>query len=200
MTHEQWQRMLVLGLVLVAAIVLYDIVHKRSAWAAALMGACRALVYMTAASMFPASAAAWGALVVPAAIGLAGYTTVVTLIARGEATDARSRAGGRVHAAGAVAMGLALLPGLALGAEAGAGTFDEMIALAVAAALLVAWLAWAWRLLAIGQTKRAVMGYLAGIALFDAYVLALVGWWTVSGVAVACFSVTVLLHRRIAGT
>ena len=72
---------LAMGGILVATIVIYDLVHQRLAASVVLMGACRGLVYLTAAA-----AVAWP-LDWPVAATLAGamtvYVTTLTAIARG---------------------------------------------------------------------------------------------------------------------
>ena len=74
---------------LVAAIVVYNLVHKRTAASVVLMGACRGLVYLTAAA-----AVCWPldgpvAMILTAAITV--YVALVTLLARAEAATPRIR-------------------------------------------------------------------------------------------------------------
>jgi hypothetical protein len=67
---------------LASAIVLYDAWHKQSAWSVLIMGACRWLLYLTAA------AAAGATILRPAMLGggvLWLYIVVLSLVARGEA-------------------------------------------------------------------------------------------------------------------
>lgn len=74
-------------LALVAAILLYDWIHKKWAGAMWVMGACRALVYLVAAS-----AVAEGRVLVTVgflAMGLGAYVAGITLFARSERTDRR---------------------------------------------------------------------------------------------------------------
>jgi len=77
------------GVVLAAAIVVYDLVHKRAAASVVLMGACRGLVYLTAAA-----AVCWPlewrvATILTLAITV--YVALVTLLARVEAHTPRIR-------------------------------------------------------------------------------------------------------------
>lgn len=76
------------GAVLAGLIVIYDAVHKRTFVAPAIMGACRAAVYVAAA--LAAGAALPARLWVGAALLLV-YIVVVSVIARREATDPRAR-------------------------------------------------------------------------------------------------------------
>ena len=67
-----------------AAIVLYDWTHKSSGVAPIVMGACRALVYLTAAAVGAVSPAAWfgaGVMLV--------YVASLTVVARRAGADAR---------------------------------------------------------------------------------------------------------------
>ncbi len=77
------------AVVLAAAIVVYDLVHKRVAASAVLMGACRGLVYLTAAA-----AVCWPldrpvATILSLAITV--YVALVTVLARAEAHTPRIR-------------------------------------------------------------------------------------------------------------
>ena len=77
------------GAALAALILVYDAVHKKTAVAPAIMGACRAAVYVVAAL-------AAGAAPVPARLYLGAailllYIVAVSVIARREATDPRAR-------------------------------------------------------------------------------------------------------------
>ena len=77
------------GIALAAVIVVYDLVHKRAAASVVLMGACRGLVYLTAAA-----AVCWPldwpvATILTAAITV--YVALVTVLARAEAATPRIR-------------------------------------------------------------------------------------------------------------
>lgn len=77
------------AMALVAVIVVYDVVHKRTAASVVLMGACRGLVYLTAAA-----AVCWPlewpvAMILTAAITV--YVALVTLLARAEVATPRIR-------------------------------------------------------------------------------------------------------------
>jgi hypothetical protein len=122
---------------------------------------------------------------------LAGYTVVVSLVARGEA-----RAGPGPRRWVAVALP-AIVPLAALGVPIASPEW------ALATGLLAtAWLARA-AYLAVRpppRTVAAVLSGLAGICLFDAYVLALLGRPGLVPLAVLCFVLTAWGHRRVLGT
>ncbi len=73
---------------LVGAIVLYDAVHKRTAFAPLLMAACRFLLYVVAAS---ATMRAVNDAVVWHGLALAAYITGLSYLARGESSSGTTR-------------------------------------------------------------------------------------------------------------
>jgi 4-hydroxybenzoate polyprenyltransferase len=73
-----------LGVLLAAAIVFYDARHKKNALAPLVMGACRGLLYLLAASTAAVTLSAWvGATVMVA------YVASLTIVARRAGRDAR---------------------------------------------------------------------------------------------------------------
>jgi 4-hydroxybenzoate polyprenyltransferase len=68
-----------LGAVLAIYIVAYDVGHRRWAWMMAVMGACRGMVYLVAAAVWPLT---WPVLA--GAAVLTGYTVSISLVARSE--------------------------------------------------------------------------------------------------------------------
>jgi 4-hydroxybenzoate polyprenyltransferase len=68
-----------LGVGLAILIVGYDLGHRRSPWMMAVMGACRGMVYLVAAAVWPPL---WPVLA--GAAVLTGYTVGLSLVARGE--------------------------------------------------------------------------------------------------------------------
>lgn len=72
------------GGLLAAAIVLYDAWHKKNAFAPIVMGACRGLVYLLAASTVALTQSAW----VGAAVMVA-YVASLTIVAKRAGRDAR---------------------------------------------------------------------------------------------------------------
>lgn len=235
------------GLVLVMCILLYDFTHSMSAWSVAIMGACRALVYLTAA-------AAVGMpdqpiVVLGPATLLLAYVAGFSVTARREVADGPAPAAsgtGAAHrcsncghlrlptdgpcpecgqpervATAAVrrrfhpsyllpvvlAAALLFLPvGRTSQLHAGAAreTLDHLMVAAatVTLLLLTAWLAVAARRAEAAPPRigAAVSMWIAAISLFDAYLLFLVKAPALGAAAVACFVLTRLLQRRIAGT
>ncbi len=175
-----------LGVALAAAILLYDWLHKRTALAPLIMGACRFLVYLTA------GAAAGGAPDDPrllmAAFGLLLYTAGLTYAAKQEALNEIGSA-----------WPLALLgaPVLIGGALAG----GDMLAFAILAALAV-WSGFAVALFmrrAPGDVPRGVVSLIAGMALYDAALIAPLSA-DLALYALAGFALTLVFQRSIPGT
>jgi 4-hydroxybenzoate polyprenyltransferase len=180
-----------LAFALPAAIIAYDLAHRRFAASALFMGACRGLVYLVAAAalvpQLPQAAWVLGGLV-------AVYTTVVTLISQREIglPDTPRRVLSLVPA-------LIVVPALIAAGGHGADSF----AITITAILAMAWLARApvFILNDPPRTKDAVLTLLSGMCLLDLFFLTVLGAPAVAMVAAgACFILTVLLHRRISGT
>ncbi len=178
-----------LGLALAACIVIYDLLHHRFAGAVLLMGACRGLVYLVAAAAvtWPLDASTAGTL---AGI-LALYPIAITIIARaetGDSVDARRWL--------APAMPLLVL-GAALVVQPARWTWTV-----IAAVIMTAWLARAasFVLRTPPRTIAAVLSWLSGMCLVDAFFLTLLARPDLSLLALACFAATAWGHRRILGT
>lgn len=174
---------LLAGIGLVALIVLYDLWHKGNALSPVLMAGCRALVYVIAALAVAGalSAELWGAAAL-----LLVYVVGLTQVAKAEGRGISAR-----------------WPVLAVLAPA-AYWAKELPALEVAL-LLAAFLAWAgfalWLVLARRQIGAGVVRLIAGIAVYDALVVAASGGGAVAlAVCLAAFAATVALQTKIAGT
>jgi hypothetical protein len=173
------------GLALAGAVVLYDWRHKQAAWSPVVMGLCRLLVYVVAAS---AVVATIPATVWVAGLVLLGYLVGLTWIARQEHLD---RLG-------------SLWPCLFLAAPLAWAVWFGRDAPAVLPWTL-AWLGcvlvalWFLRRRRPGDVGRAVELLLAGICLWDAIVLATAGP-AAAGLAAAGFATTLVLQRFIAAT
>lgn len=174
---------------LALCIVAYDLLHHRLAASVPLMGLCRGLVYLLAAAASGGPSnwqTAWWM-----AGALAAYVTLVTVIARREA-------GGPAGVRRWLSLALppvAVAPVL-VGAPAEWGW-------AIAAALLlVAWLARSAVMVLRDppRTQAAVMGWLSGICLLDAFYLALLQHPGAAAAAAACFALTATGHRAVSGT
>lgn len=174
------------GVALAGAIVLYDLHHKGNPVSAVVMGLCRALVYVAAASVVVAR------LPTPVWVGamlLLSYLVGLTYIARQEHL-------GRV--ANLWPLLFLALP-VVWGARAAlAGGFVAALWL-----LFTAWVLYALSFLRRrrpGDVPRAVGYLLAGICLWDALVVAQAGQPAVAGFALALFAATLLLQRVVAPT
>lgn len=176
----------VAGLMLAAAIVVYDWLHKRTALAPVIMGATRFLSYALAA-LAARDTFAGAALV--GAVGLFAYVVGLTYAAKQEAYDRLERAW---------PLAVLALPVII----AGWGPITNYAAIPFWIAL-VAVMGAALRLLfrrAPGDVPRAVVTLIAGIALYDAVLMAAAGAFLAAGLAVAAFLLTLLLQRVVSGT
>ncbi|TVQ34882.1 MAG: hypothetical protein EA356_09170 [Geminicoccaceae bacterium] len=168
-----------------AAIVAYDLWHKRTALSPVLMGLCRFLVYLMAAMVI----AGVNAPVLFGAFGLFCYIVGLTYAAKQEAYD---RVG-------------SLWPLMVLSIPvlfAASFTPGNVVALVFWLGL-VGWMGWALHLLTRrqpGDVPRAVVSLIAGIALYDATLMAGVGALVPALLAVAAFGLTLLLQRWAPGT
>lgn len=186
-----------IGVGLVVCIILYDTLHKRSAWCVLLMGACRAMVYPLAAAIVLADHG--GTLrsafvaVYPASLAILAYTALLTLAARRE-----DIAGARV---GGLWAWIVPVPHLCAAVlyrpERTAGV---LICTLLAAAVFAAWSIRSVRLARAGNIPGAVSGWLAGICLADALLLVLMNRIDLAGFAIAGWLLTVVLQRKISGT
>ncbi len=180
---------LLLGLVLVVTIIVYDFLHKKIAASVVLMGLCRGLVYLTAAA-----AIAWPidwtiSLIFAGTVTI--YISIVTLIARSEVAPTT---GARRWLSITLAF-IAFAPA----ALVHSGTWVRPAATAL---LVLAWLVLATRhaLAQPPRTKNAILNWLSGICLIDAFYLTLLDQPTFAVAALGCFVLTAIGHRYILGT
>lgn len=176
------------GAALAIAIVVYDARHRTMSLAPWLMAACRALVYVCAASATTATPV-W-ANVAPAAAGLAAYTAGVTYVSRVEASGIASRAWPLTLLLTAPAVLLARSAGVA----------DVRTWGAVGA---IAWTLHAFRFATREDDPDVATGVtrlIAGLCLLDAVWIASTGTATVAALALTGLAATRLLQRRIAGS
>lgn len=170
------------ALLLALAIIGYNLHHKGVVWSPWLMGFCRALVYVTAGSV--ASAEPEPRLIL-AAVALLAYVAGLSYAAKQENLD-QFRA----------SWPLALLsaPLLYGAAHIGWTALPYLV-------LFSAWLAHCLLLLyRRHEIRRAVEGFIAGIALVDALFIANSGAPLLALAAVAAFVLCLLWQRRVAGT
>lgn len=156
-----WLVFLVLGTVpvlfasgLLVAIVLYDLVHKRTAFAPLLMASCRFLLYLVAAS---SAGSGVHSPILWRACALAAYIIGLSYLARGEST------GGRFPPWAIVLLFVPVLVAFIFHAA-------TMTVLASVAALQVGWTCWCLCPQRPGFMRflpKSVAGLLAGIVLVD---------------------------------
>jgi 4-hydroxybenzoate polyprenyltransferase len=177
-------RTLVAAFCLAAAIVLYDAWHKQNPVGPVVMGACRALVYLTAGL---AVADSLGATAAPATAVLA-YLVGLTAIAKREIS-------GRLERLWPMAL-LSCPLWIAMRDRSGG-----WLEIALAAALVV-WIAYA---LSFSRGLRPQIGrtvgfLIAGVSLVDALFISTRQAPLLASVAILCFVATLLLQRRVPGT
>jgi hypothetical protein len=179
---EGWEPALA-GLGLIALIVLYDAWHKGNALSPVLMGGCRAMVYVVAGLAIAGAlnAELWGA----AALMLV-YVVGLTQVAKAEHSGIAAR--------------WPIVAVLAPAAYWAKELPDPAVALLIAAFLV--WAGYAlWLVLARRRIGAGVVSLIAGIAVYDALVVAGAGGGTVAVAAcLAAFALTVALQTKIAGT
>jgi hypothetical protein len=181
----------VLGLALALLVVAYNTTHTRWVGSVVILGACRSLVYVTTAAAVQPD---FTVIVVAAYLGalLGVYTALFSIVARGEA-------GGKSVRWPAIVIPFLLLPFTLPALQRGMGRQWPHGWVLTACVAFSLWTSVA----AVRMPHRlvpAVLMWLSGICLFDAWVLTTTGnaWW-VSG-ALVCFGLTVWSHRRILGT
>jgi 4-hydroxybenzoate polyprenyltransferase len=174
------------GLVLAAAVVLYDSYHKNNPLSPLLMGVCRMLVYITAALAISTTLQA--ALLV-AALVLLAYLIGLTYTAKRE----------HLNELGSVwplaALAVPLIYGVVLSQRAPL-VWPFLIVLAG----WVLYALWLLRRRGRGDVPRAVVSLIAGIPLVDSVILSGAGALELSIVAVAAFLLTIALQRVVPGT
>lgn len=173
------------GIALAIAVILYDWLHKRTILSPVIMGATRFLSYMLAALAVAeiTGSVVWGGL------GLLAYIIGLTYAAKQEAYDRLDRA-----------WPLAVL------------AIPVIYALTQATSSMLALLAWAGLLVVVGialrllfrrskgDVPRAVVTMIAGISLYDAVLIAGLGYSGLALLAVAGFALTLVLQRVVSGT
>lgn len=177
------------GIALAGAIVLYDWLHKKTALAPVIMGACRFLTYVMAAL----AAGELPDAVLIAGAGLFAHVVGLTYAAKQEAYDRLERAWplAVLAAPALVALWLTWNP------------YFLNVPAFVLLALYVAWTLWALRYLfrrRPGDVPRGVVALIAGIALYDAAIIAAMGASVLAVFAVLGFLATLALQRLAPGT
>jgi 4-hydroxybenzoate polyprenyltransferase len=179
------------GAVLALAILAYDAAHGATALAPWLMAACRAFVYVCAATATTATPA-WP-VVMPAAAGLAVYTAGITYVSRVEASGVASRAW---------PFALLIAAPVVLLASSG-GPTDPRAWGAMAA------IAWIFHAIRFATRSRepdvpgGVMRLIAGMCVLDAAWIAATGDFSgtmIAALALVGLPATRMLQRRVAGS
>ena len=186
------------GALLLIAIIAYNLRHKQHVTAIGLMGLCRGLIILTAfVAIVPVShprylfdSDVWITLLWFGGT-LAIYVATLTLISRLEGSPK-------------LLLWRKVTPGLPILVTLQAVHFHLYVSLWAVAAVLMMW-AWLVRTQRLvfrqpPETSRAVLGWLSGICLIDAYSLTLLDRPGIALIAVACFIMTVWAHRAIRGT
>lgn len=171
---------------LAVAIVVYDLWHKSNPFSPVFMGLNRLLVYVAT------GVAAAGAL----RVEVAGAGALLLCYVLGLTYAAKQEHLGRIGS---------LWPLLFLSAPFAAAAVYLPHASAFALVIVLAFLAWTVRAvgLLVGQRRevgRAVVSLIAGIALFDASVLAFARQPGAAALCVGAFALTLVLQRYVPGT
>ena len=177
---------------LAASILLYDWLHKRTAWSPMLMGLCRLFLYLLAAAT---TTEPLGLTVVLCAFALWAYIVGLSNIARREAT------GGRVNSWPCWLLGLPLALAFALpywDGDADVSWRGVLVAAALYALWTVRSLLFTFKSM-MPQYGRTVSGLLAGIVLFD-FLLAANQNMQMGVVFFGLFGLALLFQRYIPAT
>lgn len=185
-----------LPVALLASIVTYNLLHKKTAAAVLVMGMCRSLLVVIGGGLI-AAGGPWQLPVVVMAATVGVYVTLLTVVARDEATAGASIA--RPIAAWCMVM----LPGLLIAILWPVMTVDwTLVGAAVIGIVGATWLVRS-AVYASGRADKlgpAIHGYLSGLCLIDAFAIAIVGYWPIAFVAAMCWLLTHLAQRQISGT
>ena len=185
---------------LIITIAAYDLIHKKVAASVLLMGACRGWIYLIAAAAWTGWAG-WtqeGWLMIAVfCIAITAYTVGITVVARSEISqtmDSRKWF--------AVAMPLIVLSVVLVVPRIPTADIWQGNAM-IAAVALAYWLGLAVRHVFAKppRTIKAVLTWLSGISLVDAYFLCVLGQPPMIALAAGlCFALTHAGHRKIMGT
>ena len=181
------------ALALAVSIVLYNAFHKRWSGSLIFMGLCRALVYLfsatLAANLVDSPARNSGMIVF--AFLLAVYIISLTIVAQKEVQ-------GGLGYRRWLAVAMVFLPFAAFAKV----TPDIILWVIPSGLILLLWLARSARFIQMKPPKvvPAILGWLAGISLLDAFFLTFTPRPELALMALGCFAATVAGHRKIAGT
>lgn len=179
-------------MILIAAILLYNLTHKRYVLSVIFMASCRSLIYVISAyAVFGGSGTRefWTKTAISSTI-LALYIAFMTIISRSEnkrQIDSRRWL--------SVAIMLLVLAVFVLSETRLFYTYIIAVIL-----LIVLFRAVIFMLSNPPRIKQAVLTWLACICLLDCLFLAVLAVPVLAAAAGLCFAVTILSHRRIGGT
>lgn len=173
---------LICGGLLVALVLAYDLISRRALWGPAAIAAGRALVYLTAGL----------AIAVPPPQPLLIGAAMLFCYLLGLGYLPRQSADAPVPWPFYLFLAAPLVYGLGLVAQR-----PHILLFWVGFAGLVAGAIWLIRRGLPGDLPRAVMLLVAGIALYDALLIAGTGALGIAALALACFAATLLLQRLL---
>jgi len=183
-----------LGAALAGLVVLYNLIHTRWGISVFVMGLCRAMIYPAAVSAVLHSRESTYAAAYAGGL-LGAYTAMFSMVARAEAS-------GRLIRWPALVIPLWLLPLTVVAqlVDTVHPPHPERVLYAYLPYLL--WTARAAYLVYSRPPRvvSAVVGWLAGICLFDAWLLAFAGRTSWIAAPLACFGIALWANRRIPGT
>ena len=174
------------GLVLGVAIIYYDVFHKRDPLSPLVMGACRVLIYVTAAL---AVAGRVAAPVAGGALVLLSYLIGLTYVAKQETLSEYRNVWPLAFLAAPFVYAAPVLGASAAGA--------------LLYVVFLAWVGYAVSLLVRrGRVNipRAVVSFIAGISLLDAVLIARAGHPLLAGWGILGFALTLGFQRWVKGT
>jgi 4-hydroxybenzoate polyprenyltransferase len=177
---------LLCGLVLAGAILYYNIDHKTNPLSPLIMGICRVLVYVTAAAAVAPGIPSW---ILPPAAAVLAYLIGLTYVAKQENLREIGNLWPLLFLAAPFAY---LAPALWTSMEA-----------ASLYALFLAWTLYSLSFVMSPQRRdirRAVTGFIAGIALLDGVLIAGTGAPGLALFALFAFVLTLALQRYVPGT
>jgi len=184
---------LVPAVALLICIILYDFLHKKFSTSVILMGGARALVYILCAVAIvkPSQAPAALQKSLPFALILGFYTLGITIVAR---LEDQSRLDQRKWLA--IAMPLMLFSIMFFIQP------TQALYAVIAAILLGVWMIHACRAVFTNppKIKQAILTWLSGMCLVDAWFLTTLDRPVLAIVAGLCFIVTIYGHKKVSGT
>ncbi|MEX2215760.1 MAG: UbiA family prenyltransferase [Phycisphaeraceae bacterium] len=183
----------VLAGILVGTIALYNLLHKKHAWSVLLMGLCRGLLILMAPTRSEADPQRIGLLLIALPLAITLYTAGITIISRGETKDT---IGPRKWLSLLMPVVVFIAPLLVLQPRGVSNTtgFPALVMLVWMTVPIIALLR------SPPKPVKAILAWLSGMCLIDAYWLVLLGQNEFAMVAAGCFVLTVAGHRKILGT